>query len=253
MNDTVCERYEDQVSAYVDDELTPEARAEIESHVAACGSCATLVADLRRLGSEARAMPLLAPSRDLWPAIEARIEAPVIPLAEVEARSEGPMVRQADVEPRRARTRQLSPRWLAAAAAALVAVSSGVTYLVTTRSDAGPVAENGAELGPWVVTGGERTGEVVNAGGGSPPAATSSYDAELARLQAMLAERRSQLDSSTVATIERTLRVIDDAIAESREAIARDPGSPFLHEQLDRTLERRIELMRALALMPSRS
>ena len=238
MTGSRCERYEDQVSAYVDDELAPEARAELEAHVASCDWCATLAADLRTLAADARTMPLLAPSRDLWPAIEARIEAPVIALA--------------DAEPRRVRRWQVAPHWLAIAAAALVAVSSGVTYLVAARGDAAPVAD-GAELGPWVVTGGERTGDVQNAGAGSPSALPSSYDAELARLQAMLAERRSQLDSSTVATIERTLRVIDDAIVESREAIARDPGSPFLHEQLDRTLARRVELMRALALMPSRS
>ena len=55
------------------------------------------------------------PSRDLWSGIQARIQPDVVSI------SERP-------------SRHLSRRWLAAAAAALVVATSGVTYLATSRS-----------------------------------------------------------------------------------------------------------------------
>jgi hypothetical protein len=85
------------------------------------------------------------------------------------------------------------------------------------------------------------------------PAATVAYDREIARLRALVEERRGDLDSATVAVIEKNLRVIDDAIAQSRAALARDPRSGFLTEQLTNALDRKVELLRTAALLPART
>jgi hypothetical protein len=81
----------------------------------------------------------------------------------------------------------------------------------------------------------------------------AAYEDEVTRLRLVLAERRADLDSSTVAIVERNLSIIDLAIQESRAALARDPASLFLNEQLNHALERKIELLRVAASMPSRS
>ena len=238
MSDTTCELFERDTSAYLEDELSAEARARLDAHAARCDSCAALLADLRRISAEARALPALEPSRDLWAGIEARIEAPVIPLAD------GAIAPQAPTRiGRPSHTWQVSTRGLAAAAVLLIALSSGLTYLVATSDDP-------SETGQWVVTGGGAAG-VQPVRLSTPQIAR--YDEEIGELRRVIAERRGLLDSATVATIERSLRVIDDAIAESRAALASDPASEFLHEQLDRTLARKVELLRALARMPARS
>jgi hypothetical protein len=70
-------------------------------------------------------------------------------------------------------------------------------------------------------------------------------------LQKIVTDRRTQLDSSTVAIIERNLRIIDAAIAQSRAALANDPASRLLSDQLTHALDKKVELLRTAALLPS--
>jgi hypothetical protein len=81
----------------------------------------------------------------------------------------------------------------------------------------------------------------------------AAYDDEVSRLRTVLAERRADLDSTTVVIVEKNLGIIDQAIQESRAALARDPASLYLNEQLNYVLEKKIELLRSAAALPSRS
>jgi hypothetical protein len=83
--------------------------------------------------------------------------------------------------------------------------------------------------------------------------AVSEYDRDVARLRAIVQERRSELDSSTVTVLERNLELIDRAIAESRAALERDPASEFLADQLARVMTKKVAILRTAALLPSRS
>jgi hypothetical protein len=76
------------------------------------------------------------------------------------------------------------------------------------------------------------------------------YSREIAMLQAIVRDRRSQLDSGTVAIIERNLSIIDAAIAQSKAALARDPASQLLGEQLTHALDKKVELLRTAAMLP---
>ncbi len=93
----------------------------------------------------------------------------------------------------------------------------------------------------------------------SRPAATNSnasdiaYGEEIKRLQNIITERRSELDPSTVSVIEQSLKVIDAAVKQSRAALARDPKSGFLVDQLNSALDKKVELLRTVALLPSRT
>jgi anti-sigma factor RsiW len=71
----------------------------------------------------------------------------------------------------------------------------------------------------------------------------AQYASRVEALNALLARERSTLDPATVATIERNLAVIDRAIAESREALARDPSNPDLRALFRTSQAQRVALL----------
>jgi hypothetical protein len=79
------------------------------------------------------------------------------------------------------------------------------------------------------------------------------YDREILKLRTIMKTRRSQLDPKTVAVLEQSISVIDSAIAQSRAALAMDPASGFLANQLNHSLEKKVELLRTAALLPART
>ena len=80
----------------------------------------------------------------------------------------------------------------------------------------------------------------------------ADYSAAIRELDESLAEHRAQLDPATVAKVEASLRVIDQAINEARHALAADPSNLTLHDLLAASYERKLELLRrATGLLPS--
>jgi hypothetical protein len=211
----------------------------------------------------------MVPSRDLWQGIEARIAAPVIPLA---ARPE--------------RQRRVVPAWIGIAAAALVVSTAGITYTLTARSFGSAQTPSVAPSVPRDTQAEPNSGEIPtppadNGGAGTqfvpatsaaktavpdrtlPPVslvkATATdrehsdqvYGREIDMLQNIVSQRRTQLDSSTVAIIEKNLKIIDRAIEQSRAALAKDPASRMLDQQLTHALDKKVELLRTAAMLPA--
>lgn len=225
-----CDDFDAALPERLDGTLPADAAAAAEAHRAGCARCAALVADLEGLMSNARTMPDLAPSRDLWPAIAERIAPRML---ELPAR---PAVRQASAAPWR--------RW--AAAAALVAVSVGGTYVAMrprgdSRSGGATLAE-----GP----GQPRTPKPIAV---SRPSAVETLSGEVRSLEDALAQRTGELDPKTVAVIQQSLQIIDRAISDARTALAADPSNPLLDEQLTRVLGKKVELMRRAVVLPART
>ncbi|HZI40986.1 MAG TPA: hypothetical protein VFD67_04765, partial [Gemmatimonadaceae bacterium] len=80
----------------------------------------------------------------------------------------------------------------------------------------------------------------------------ADYSAAIGALNESLAEHRAQLDPTTVAKVEASLRIIDQAINEARRALAADPSNLTLHDLLAASYERKVELLqRANSLLPS--
>jgi hypothetical protein len=77
------------------------------------------------------------------------------------------------------------------------------------------------------------------------------YAQEITRLRTILDQRRGDMDTTTVAAIEKSLRAIDLAIADARAALAADAQSRFLNDQLNRALERKVGILRLVALLPA--
>jgi hypothetical protein len=236
-----------------------------------------VIRDIENIRKEAAALPDLAPSRDLWQGIEARIAAAVIPLA---ARPE--------------RQRRSAPTWMGIAAAALVVSTAGITYMLTARSirsgqpasvaratlpgaalpsnttpDSGapqsaptPAEESGAstERGGSALRPSQSDGQVRSS---NPSASLANrvvadqassdavYGKEIDMLQKIVSQRKTQLDSATIAIIEKNLQIIDAAIEQSRAALARDPASQLLGQQLTHALDKKVELLRTAAMLPA--
>ena len=269
-----CEAFDAALPDYLEGTLDDVARNAVEMHLRECVRCAGLVRDIENIRKEAAALPDLAPSRDLWQGIEARIAAPVIPL---EARPE--------------RQRRFAPAWMGVAAAALIVSTAGITYMLTARSLAPghrasaestiqtpsqtqPQANASSIPEPTNPAAATAPPQLAGNSGGSAqtgvaqrtgvPARVASltdqadrsqseriYGREIALLQKIVSQRKTQLDSTTVAIIEKNLEIIDAAIEQSRAALARDPASMMLSEQLTHALDKKVELLRTAALLPA--
>jgi anti-sigma factor RsiW len=247
-----CDRMCEQLAAYLEDDLAPEDRAAAEAHLASCPACAAVLAELRTIIAQAGSLAPLAPPRDLWKGIESRIATRVTPLA-------APVAHRA-----------AQRRWpLAIAAAALIALTAGTTYLLTARTStsmkvASTVPE-GTPAQPGVTAVQAPAPAPTPAlGNGTPTvrlasshkknvSATRVYDHEITLLDSLVRTRRNELDPRTVRVIEKNLSIIDSAIAESRAALAKDPKSPLLTNRLDNVLGSKVELLRTIAFLPSQS
>ena len=284
MNTTMtCEQFEDQLPDYMEGDLAADERDAFERHAESCARCRPILAELNAIVAGAGALGPIEPSRDLWSGIESRIGTRVMPLGS---------------------RRPLSIGRMLAAAAALMAVTAGVTWQLAKRgtTDVQPVASQPqptpavaaaaassdqtnptGKSGPVIVTTPPQVASNAGATTVAPRAAVSAtsataatspatdptlravrnerravstaqvYDNEITRLHAVIAQRRGELDPKTVAAIERSLAVIDTAIAQARSALARDPASRFLTGRLTDALDKKVELLRTTAMLPARS
>ena len=218
------ERCIERLSEHLDGALAgAEARA-VEEHLAGCAVCASVEAELRSLVGRARALDDRPPSRDLWPGIAAAIGSGEA------GRPAAPTV----ALPRRRRRVTLSDPQLAAARLALALASGGAAWW------ARPLASPPAGV----------AGAPTPEAGAVPASATlpqeRGWAEEVERLQAALAAAEG-LDATTVRVLERNLEIIDRAIRESREALASDPGNPFLEEHLARSWARKVATLKEAA------
>ena len=275
-----CAEVDGMLLDYLEETLDSTARANVDQHVASCVRCMAIMRDIGAIRAEAAQLPDLAPSRDLWKGISERIAPSVLPLS-VPARPTAPR------------------RWIplaAAAAAALVIGTAGVTYLATSRwlaassqvaavTPPAPISTAPAHLplpgaseeiasgsqaeessppstqtqvaaspSRSVRRGGQSSAALASRTGAALPSASDlAYGDEIQRLQNIIKERRNELDPATVSVIEASLNVIDAAVKQSRAALARDPRSGFLVDQLNSALDKKVELLRTVALLPSRT
>jgi len=114
-----------QLSAYLDGELSPEERARVDEHVAACADCRVVLDDLKAIVVTAPYYEGEAPKRDVWAGIKAGIS----------DQKEVPFARRPSLVARR----QFSFGQLIAASVAFAAVVGGGVYVAVRPS---PVAEN---------------------------------------------------------------------------------------------------------------
>lgn len=268
MHSFSCDEFAARLADYLEHDVDDATRVALESHASGCEECGALLADLRQLRVAAGALPELAPKHDLWSGIAERIAAPVVPL-DTAARRDG-AVRHAAFG--------RAPRWgaLGAAAAALIVISVGSTYVAMRGRSHGQPAPRVASATvpqpdvtarttvPGTGAGSNPTAS-TEPGPSSPPRSTArlasattqrpsaeeTYGREIATLRAAVASRRPSLDTATIAIIEKNLAIIDSAIVQCRAALAKDPASGFLLQSLNSALEAKVDLLRTAATLPA--
>jgi len=139
-----------------------------------------------------------------------------------------PGIEQELASRRRLRGRVTLPGWLLAAAAVLVIVvsSAGTLLFMRRLPSASPPVQ------PSNLT-----------------ALESQYSAASAELAEALERARPHLSPETVATIERSLRIIDEALTESRQALAKDPGNAALGQLVVAAWRQKVDLLRRAAAL----
>jgi hypothetical protein len=276
-----CEQFAEALPDLLERDVDENGRARLEAHAVSCSECGPLLADLRKLRIDAANLPALVPNRDLWTGIAARIETPVVEITPsggtvdsggtVERWNGGTVDRSNGSNPHR----RLGPLWIGLAAAGLVAITATITRELTRST--GGVSSPVSVTASTAPTAG-RTPPAQSSGAtptttdtvpprstvppfhrstaslaSNKPTAEATFDAEIKQLRAIVAARRSTLDTTTLAVIEKNLKVIDDAIVQCREALRRDPASRFLIESLNDALDTKVQLLRTAALLPARS
>jgi len=262
----------------------------VEAHAEDCADCSALLADLHAIPRQAAALPALTPSRDLWSGIAERIDARVLPMQRPATQIIVP-ARRSWARPAIAAaalvvvtagithyaTRAFSPPVVATtpAPAASESLASPAPQKLAESIITPPAPPSGESAPPSTMgqPGAQRSERAPQVAAsprqGSGRAATSGtrlvgadgvmneteplYDREIAKLRTIVKSRRSTLDPATIAVLEQSIAVIDSAIAQSRSALTKDPASGFLANQLNHSLEKKVELLRTAAMLPART
>lgn len=220
----MTDRWTDSLTDYLDGDMTVAEARTLETHLDACEDCRLVLAQLRRVKHEARALADPPVPDDLWAGIASRIG----PAGSSSAHPAEP----ARVLHLPARLPAFAWGWAMAAGIALLLVPA-VALLLATRSP-------GRGADPTLAT-----GEPAASGAGQ----LASFDAEqveseIAELQVALEKGRGKLDPKTVAVLEKNLALIRQATEDAKRALAADPANQDLQEYFASTVHRKLDLMR---------
>jgi hypothetical protein len=241
---TMHEDWTDQLSDYLDGELSAEARAAVDAHLRSCASCAAVLNDLKAIVARAQALDARPPHRNLWPGVAARIERIAPPrrisftLPQLAAAAVLLMGISAvtAIELMGPASRPGPAPGIFAPAVTLQSPSASSTGVDASRPDP---SDNGA-----AERNGPRDVSAVPVG-----LADAQYDAAVADLEKAVKNGRGRLDKSTIDIVEHNLQIIDQAIAQARDALAADPANAYLSGHLVEARRRKLDLLRRAAAL----
>jgi anti-sigma-K factor RskA len=208
---------------YVTGDLSEEARPPVEEHVASCALCSAEVESLKRILARAAELPKsIDPPADAWSNIRSAI-----------SRDESAVKGDSTFS----RSRLWQRRYVLAAAGILIAVVSsvGTTLYMNTRYSTP-----------------RNSGGVANSSSGEGTPATlaaftieeNNYLRTASMLQDLLDQQEASLAPETVAQLKASLRTIDEAILEARNALSRDPANKLLVQMLSASYRQKVDLLR---------
>lgn len=208
---------------YVSGDLTEDARVPVEEHIAGCEVCRAEVEGLGKIVTRAADLPKsIEPPGDAWISIRAAIERDNEALIDKD-RGVGFVWRRP---------------W---------AIAAGI-ILVAALSSAGTALFLGARSGDGST---RSAASLAGTGTGATPATLAAFTIEennylrnVAVLQDLLDQQEASLAPETVAQLKASLRTIDEAILEARNALARDPANKILIEMLSGTYRQKVDLLR---------
>lgn len=234
----MSEHLNEQLSALADGELEGDALVAAESHILECDACRAALDGLRALKRRAAALDDREPAADLWAGIHQRItgEHAVVPIAQALSRR---------------RRLAFSVPQLAAAAIAVMMISGGAVALLMKQ---GAPAGGAVAADPVLLGTDARPVALEQPGSLEKTAAVTgleTYQQAIRELELTLTLRRRRLDTATVRVLEQSMRLIDTAITQARDALARDPNNFYLNTHLQNALGRKLDLLRHVATLPT--
>jgi hypothetical protein len=220
-----CDTYRDAIQELADGALGPIRRAELQVHLESCPRCRALAADLSRIRSLAGSLDRLTPPDTVWMQIAGRL------------RQEGRLATPA-AAPRASRRAVAA---LAIAAALVVAVGASI-FVLLPRGDGQPAQQAGQ--------GNAAAEDPVQSIANEFRLAEQHYQNAIAKLEEAARSDADVLDPQTAAVLKKNLQVIDQAIAESRDALRVEPQSTAARDTLFEALKRKVVVLQdTLALM----
>lgn len=213
-----CHTFELRIGDYVDGTLAGPEAAAVEAHLSACAPCRAVAADFAAIRSAARALEPHLPAPAVWHRIAA-------------AAAAAPQWRTFLGVP--------IGTWRHAGATAMVAlIAIGLSTIGTrlTREATVPAPMASAvPLAPVALMNLETE---------------EHYASAIASLQAVATDGRDLLDAQTVVVLDAGMTVIDEAIDESRSALASQPQSELAQDSLLQAMRSKLTLLQStLALI----
>ncbi len=206
---------------YVSGDLTEEARPPVEEHIAGCALCSAEVDSLKRILARAGELPKsIDPPADTWSNIRSAI-----------SRDESAMRAGSS-----SRGFQIWQHRYVLAAVVLIAVlsSAGTTLYMNSRYRA--TNTSAAPNNP--------PAEAMPATLAAFTIEENNYLRTASMLQDLLDQQEASLAPETIAQLKASLRTIDEAILEARNALARDPANKLLVQMLSASYRQKVDLLR---------
>ena len=233
----ICRELEPLISEWIDGTLERKTATRVERHLALCLDCRGLADDLRRIVRGAAALEPPSPPDAVWRELHREV-------AEVTSRPRRTILADR-TRPGNARPRSDIWRSLVGlAAAAGIVAAIGLGWMTRDRSTPGDT--------PAEVVAGDVGSSLFDIVEVELRAAEAHYDSALAGWT----ETASDVDSpdaaeaDVTATFQESLAVVDQAIEESRAALAESPDSVPAQDSLFEGLRRKVALLQdAIALV----
>lgn len=225
----------ERLSERLDGDLPDDQERAVDEHLAACADCRRVADDLAEVKRRARALGGVVPPRDLWPGIRARLDRSpdVVDLT---------LHLDAPPSPPPAEPRAVRGGWRRAAATVALMVGTGAAgWGLRAAVDAD--RPRGVETASVATESAPAGASMAAAGGadGDPLAA------EVSELERLLNAGPAGLDPETVQVLRKNLAIIQTAIAESRDALARDPDNAYVRRHLEGAVARQRAFLRQAA------
>jgi hypothetical protein len=224
-----CAELDDRLDAWLLGVLSRADVDALEAHLLTCAPCRVLAEDVRLLQREARLIGSEGPPAGAWDRLARELQRR-LPSDEPQPDA---VVRQP----------QTSWRWMGVAA--LLTVLIGGSLVVMRQSlfptgTATPVASDAPETAPSLVESIELELDQ----------AAQHYERAISGLEQVASASDSPLDPALTATLRENLQMIDQAIADSRDALRTEPTSQLAQESLFDAFRRKVVLLQdTIALM----
>ena len=225
--------YRESIHELIDGTIGAIRRTELERHLDECAECRSFLADMKAIRQATDSLEPLDPPDGVWLQVAGRL------------RQEGRVQALPTPTPSRA------PRYavLAIAASLVLAVGIAIGLLVTQfRTPSGPAQTTAAAPTAAAPNAPPETVDVESVEAEFRLAEQHYQNAiakleQAARLDQAASGGDNALDPQTAAMLQKSLQVIDQAIAESRAALRSEPLSASARDSLFDALKRKVALL----------